>query len=117
MMEITEKILETIFKRTDQYCLAKYGSEADEITLENGYIIVNFVDYHCGDRDVVSHTITVDCLTKDLDKIYEERKEEEEKRRKERKAERIKQQKLREEREKKQRRLKYEELKKEFEEE
>ena len=114
MEKLTEEVLKTIYKRAMQYCVAKYGSEASEIELEDGYINVNFVEYHCGERDVTSYIITADCLTQDLDEVYEERKRKEEEEKKKREYERIKQQQIREERERNQRRLKYEELKKEF---
>lgn len=114
-MELTENLLETIYKRAMQYCVAKYGSEADEIELEDGYLQVNFVSYCCGDRDVESHTINAECLTQDLDKVYDERMKEEAEARVKREAERKRQEKIRKERELRQRKAKYEELKKEFE--
>jgi len=50
-MKITDELLETIYKRAMEYCVAKYGSEADELEIENGYLSANFVTYACGDRD------------------------------------------------------------------
>lgn len=114
-MEITENLIEKIYRRAMQYCVAKYGSEADEIELEDGCLQVNFVSYCCGDRYVESHTINTECLTQDLDKVYDERMKAESEARIKREAERKRQEKIRKERETRQRKAKYDELKKEFE--
>lgn len=67
-----------------QYCVAKFGKEPDELhLLEDGSFKVVYSDMNCGpcEEDIDTEYFTEDCLTADLDFVYEERKRAEEKQR------------------------------------
>lgn len=113
-MEITTELIETTYKRANQYAITKYGSEPAYIRIEeDGFRAVWYGHYRDDDDD--EEFFTVDCLTEDLDKVAAQRKidlEEESKRyKKKQEQDRIE----REKREKENRKAQYLKLKKEFE--
>ena len=115
-MEITESLIETIYKRVEQVFIAKMNHKPETLTLEDGYFTGHYsygIAY--GGRETEHCTIYPNELTKDLDKIVEERKEKEriakEKLDAENKIRWAKQDEIKKEKRKRE----YEKLKKEFE--
>jgi len=115
-MEFTEELIDTLFERCKQHCLAKHNIEIDHIQIENGYIC-GYHSWTCyGQSDYETIGISIDEINNtDYDVLISERLEREriqkEKDREEARQRQIQanQRKEREEREK------YLELKKKFE--
>jgi len=114
-MKITKELMETIYKRAEQYCVAKYGSEPDEIHIDEDGFCAVFGYTCCGEYNEDIEYFSVDCLTANLDKVYEDRKKQEAEKQKKNEIERKKQEKIRKERELQKRKQEYLKLKKEFE--
>tara|TARA_R110002049_G_C9177884_1_gene563238 strand:- start:1291 stop:1641 length:351 start_codon:yes stop_codon:yes gene_type:complete len=77
-MEITETLIETIYKRVEQVFIAKMNHKPDRITLEEGYFYGSYtygVAY--GGQETEFCSIYPSELTKDLDEIVKEREEKE----------------------------------------
>lgn len=109
-MQITEELLETIFKRAMQYSFAKYGREPNLITIEDGYLELLMNDTICEQ----SYSVSVESLTEDLNKVYDDRMKAEAEERKKEEIKRQKEKELEAQQEKIKRRTMYERLKKEF---
>lgn len=74
-MTITKELLNTIYDRAVQYCIAKYGEKIDKITIwEDGGMVGTKYRY----SDDSDFDFTVENLTEDLDKVAKLRKEQEE---------------------------------------
>lgn len=114
-MEITEKLLENIFKRSTEYCIAKFGNQPDEFLLENGFLCAIYREYCCGETTEKREIISVSCLSEDLEKVYDERIKKEAEERARKQAKLLEMKKLKEKQELLNRKLLYEKLKKEFE--
>lgn len=113
-MEISEELIETIYKRAMQYCVAKYGKEPGEIHIDEGSFKAVF-GYTCyGEYNEDQEYFGVDCLTADLDEVYEQRMQAEAEEQKKREAESKRQNKIREEANQRNRKAEYLKLKKEF---
>lgn len=99
-----------------QYCVAKYGSEPNELHLEEDATF-KAIYYHSGRGEHYEEEefFYESCLTADLDAVYEERKKNEQQQREKQQKENAEREKLRKEIDKIERKRKYEELKKEFE--
>lgn len=115
-MEITESLIETLYKRVEQVFIAKMNHKPHRITLEEGYFTGSYsygVAY--GGQETESCCIYPSELTKDLDEIVKEREEKE----RLEKAELDRTNKIRwakeEKRKKEARKREFEKLKKEFE--
>lgn len=114
-MEITESLIETIYKRVEQVFIAKMNHKPDRITLDEGYFTGSYsygVAY--GGQETESCSIYPNELTMDLDDIVKKR----EKREKLAKEEQDRTNKIRwakdDERKKRERKANFEKLKKEF---
>jgi len=116
MEKITTELLIAIYNRASQYALTKYGTVPDDIKIdEDGNIIAEWHDYHCGEHSTESEYISADNLTEDLDIVAAQRKERLEK---ERIANEIRQKEINrryEEQQKERRKQEYLKLKREFE--
>lgn len=116
MEQITSELLQTIYKRAVQYCVAAYNNgEPDEIHIEEAGSLKAKWNAYNRDYDDDYEYFGVDKLTADLDEVYAERKRKEEEERKKQEEYNRQQEKFRKEREREERRRKYNELKKEFE--
>ena len=114
-MKITDELIETIYQRATEYCIAKYGREPDRLRLNEGDLKADYIRYSCGDEDVDSYIINASNLTEDLDKVYDDRMKAKEEKRLQVMAELKKQQAFSVEQATRQRKIQYEKLKKEFE--
>ena len=114
-MTITQELLETIYKRANEFATIRYGSEPDKIQLDNEGITAIWENYRCGDYDYEYEYITADNLTEDLDEVARKRQIELEERRKAEEIKRKQEQERREKVEKERRKQDYLKLKKEFE--
>ena len=117
-IDITSELLQTIYKRAQQYAVTKWGKEPDYIEISedrDGIIIAKWVDYHCGDRDDNSEYISAENLTEDLDSVAEQRKKELERQRAEYEKKQREANQRHEEQQKERRKQEYIKLKKEFE--
>ena len=115
-MEITKEALITFYNRIEQYCIAKWKTTPDDISISgDGTINVTYNNYCCGHNDYESYEIELSHLTADLDIIVKERKEQERLASIENKRVRDKNAEIRKVREKALRKAKYRELKREFE--
>ena len=66
--------LSLIYKRAMQYCVSAYGTEPDELQIcIDGNLQAKWLAYNRYDDDTYEE-FTVDNLSEDLDKVYEERK-------------------------------------------
>lgn len=115
MENITEQLIETIYKRAMQYCVAKYGSEPNNIILNDGSFSARWVTNCCGEYSEDSEYFEVEDLTADLDVLYIERKAKEQAERLAAENERKKREHDRKQQDKERRRNEYIKLKKEFE--
>ena len=75
-MEITQELLETIYTRANQYCLARYGKVADRVIINELGDIEAMWYPRCFNGDEEYETITADKLTADLDEVAKEREAE-----------------------------------------
>ena len=109
-MIITQEILETLYRKVNQYCLIQFGREPNEIVIEKDHIVVDWNTLHCYE----THAIKPEDLNQDMDELEKKIKEEQERERLRLEAfnKKMIEQKARAEKEL--RRLKYEELRKEF---
>jgi hypothetical protein len=117
MENITDKLLETIFNRANQYALTKWNNgEPDRLELQNnGIILAVWESYRCGETEIDYETITSENLTEDLDEVAKERQIKLAEQRRIQEEENKKREVLRKQREYDERKRKYLELKKEFE--
>lgn len=112
-MEITTELLKTLYDRTHQYCIAKYGSQPDTIRIEDdGSLCVIYDGYERGDEEY--HYFSPEELTSDLDALATERIEKEKQEKIKQEAYQKEQQIIRDENEKQRRKSEYLKLKKEF---
>ncbi len=110
-----ENNLVTIYKRAMQYCVAKFGEEPNELhLLEDGSFKVVYHKY-CRGEYTEEEYFDSDCLTQDLDSVYEERKKAEEEAIEKQRIENLKREEQRKQRELEERKQQYLKLKKEFE--
>jgi hypothetical protein len=114
-MDITEEVLETIYRRAIAYCVAKHGSEPSELELEDGYLEAGYETYCCGESETEYHNISAECLTQDLDEVHAEREKQKEIDRIKAREASLKLEKERKEIDTRNRKRQYEELKNEFE--
>ena len=70
-MEITEELIQTIYKRANEFCIAKYGKEPDRFQIFSDGICAIWTDYEGCEKD--SEYITGADLTADLDEVAKER--------------------------------------------
>lgn len=115
-MEITDEMLETIYKRAYAYYEAEYGHQPDEIYFDEDGEFRGRHEYYigCGDYASEDHLITTYNLTEDLEEVYKQAREMERIREEERRKRIKKEQEQKEKEAKEIRRREYLKLKKEF---
>ena len=114
-MEITNEILQTIYKRAIQYSINRFGKEPDKIELNDEYLEAVWENYKCGDYDIEKQFISAENLSENLDEVYKKRIQELEEKRIQEEIRRKKEEEERKKREKECRFQDYLKLKKEFE--
>lgn len=114
-MEITNELIETIYKRANQYSKAKWGNEPDEIRIcDTGELVAIYRDYCCGSVEVDEEYFCAQDLTADLDAVYAERMRLREEQRKKEEEYRLKIEEENKIRQKAERHAQYLKLKQEF---
>lgn len=113
-MIVTNKMISDIFKRAEQYCVAKYGTSPDYIKMYDGDLVGVWTYTICGQYEEDEQDIDPNFLTADLEEVYNERKIIQAEKEKLTKIEKEKYRVLAEENAKKQRLHQYQLLKKEF---
>ena len=114
--KFTIEQIESLYKQAMQYCVAAYGSEPYRITIEeNGSLCACWEHYCRGEVDYEYETFSMELLSEDLTKIYDERKAKEEEERIKAQQEQLKRQKIYDAQQKEKRKQEYLKLKKEFE--
>lgn len=115
-MEITTELIETIYKRTNEAAIAKFGKgEPDRIELYEGGAIQVVWTANNRDWDDETDFLTAEDLIADMDVLSEQRKIKEKEDRRLRDIYEVQQQKIRDEKAKADRKSTYLKLKKEFE--
>jgi len=112
---ITEEMIETIYRRANEYAIVRFGSEPSRLELGENGIQAVWEHYRCGDYDTEYEYITAENLTEDLDEVARKRKIEQEEHRRAEEIRRKEEMERRERLEKEKRRQEYLKLKSEFE--
>jgi hypothetical protein len=74
----TDEMLNTLFERCKQHCLAKYNQEIDHVQIEKDYICGYYSIYHWGQTDYETIEMSIDEVNnEDYDILIEERLEKE----------------------------------------